>query len=133
MTVHDGSAALLDHVEPATVMAGAPFPSIQTTKTQNLQCETSSNFSSFFSLLLLAHQFAAVKAACGPNSERATFFVTPKLQTTSTQTSNNAGFRGNLLRPLVKAFPSQRIVVRVHAVQVATGSYGRTPATYRRL
>jgi hypothetical protein len=25
MTVHDGSAALLDHVEPATVMAGAPF------------------------------------------------------------------------------------------------------------
>jgi hypothetical protein len=38
MTVHDGSAALLDHVEPATVMAGAPFPSIQTTKTQNVVC-----------------------------------------------------------------------------------------------
>jgi hypothetical protein len=37
MTVHDGSAALLDHVEPATVMAGAPFPSIQTTKTQTVQ------------------------------------------------------------------------------------------------
>jgi hypothetical protein len=36
MTVHDGSAALLDHVEPATVMAGAPFQAFKLRQDANL-------------------------------------------------------------------------------------------------